>query len=131
MRLHAPDRQGLFGPGAGRGGRALAPPGGGEAPHLREPWLDLADLAYQREDWPGVLWATGRVLAITRRPRTYISEAEAWGRAPGIWPAWVIFTPASMKKALESVEKALALAPEDLRLQKNHRLMAAKVEQSL
>ena len=35
----------------------------GEAPHLREPWLDLADLAYHQKDWHGVLWATGRALA--------------------------------------------------------------------
>lgn len=103
----------------------------GEAPHLREPWLDLADLAYQREDWPGVLWATGRVLAITRRPRTYISEAEAWGARPWDLASLGYFYTGQYEKALESVEKALALAPEDLRLQENHRLMAAKVEQSL
>lgn len=103
----------------------------GEAPHLREPWLDLADLAYQREDWPGVLWATGRALAITRRPRTYISEAEAWGARPWDLASLGYFYTGQYEKAVESVEKALALAPEDLRLQKNHRLMAAKVKQSL
>ena len=34
----------------------------GEAPHLREPWLDLADLCYRREDWAGVLCLGGAPL---------------------------------------------------------------------
>ena len=41
-----------------------------EAPHLREPYTDLAQLLYRQEAWDGVLYFTGCPLAITRRPRT-------------------------------------------------------------
>ena len=39
-----------------------------EAPYLREPWMELAYLLYQREEWDGVLYATGQALAIRERP---------------------------------------------------------------
>ena len=53
-----------------------------EAPHLREPYLDLAQLLYRQEAWDGVLYFTGCALTITRRPRTYICEAAPWGSLP-------------------------------------------------
>lgn len=53
-----------------------------EAPHLREPYTDLAQLLYRREEWDGVLYFTGCALTITRRPRTYICEAAPWGSLP-------------------------------------------------
>ena len=53
-----------------------------EAPYLREPWVELARLLYQREEWDGVLYAAGQALAVRERPRTYICEPEAWGSLP-------------------------------------------------
>ena len=53
-----------------------------EAPHLREPWTDLAMLLYEDQEWDGVLYATACALKIRERPRTYICEAEAWGSLP-------------------------------------------------
>ena len=73
----------------------------GEAPHLREPWLDLADLYYHREDWHGVLWAVNRALAITQRPRTYISEAVAWGEHPWDLASLGYYYTGQLGKALE------------------------------
>lgn len=99
----------------------------GEAPHLREPWLDLADLAYRREDWHGVLWATGQALSITRRPRTYISEAASWGEHPWDLASLGYFYTGQYPKALEAAQKALALAPENPRIQRNCQLMEEKV----
>ena len=86
----------------------------GEAPHLREPWLDLADLAYHQKDWHGVLWATGRALAITQRPRTYISEAASWGEHPWDLASLGYFYTGQYEKALEAANKKLenAYAPE-------------------
>lgn len=66
-------------PGQARGWylRAVA-----EAPHLREPYIDLALLLYEQEAWDGVLYFTGCALSITHRPRTYICEAAPWGSLP-------------------------------------------------
>ena len=53
-----------------------------EAPHLREPYMDLALALYEQGEWDGVLYFTGCALAITYRPRSYICEAASWGSLP-------------------------------------------------
>lgn len=97
----------------------------GEAPHLREPWLDLADLYYHREDWYGVLWAVNRALAITQRPRTYISEAVAWGEHPWDLASLGYYYTGQLDKALEAAQRAAELAPDEPRIQTNLQLIQA------
>ena len=53
-----------------------------EAPHLREPYLELARLLYDRGDWDGVVFFCREALRITVRPRTYICESDSWGSLP-------------------------------------------------
>ena len=53
-----------------------------EAPHLREPYMDYAQLLYTQERWYGMVDVLRAALAITERPRTYICEADAWGSLP-------------------------------------------------
>lgn len=53
-----------------------------QAPHLREPWMEMAQLLYAQEDWEGVLYFTGGALAISDRPDTYICEAARLGSPP-------------------------------------------------
>ena len=54
----------------------------GEAPHLREPWVEMAALCYRRRDWEGTAFFALRALDIQERPKTYICEASAWGSLP-------------------------------------------------
>ena len=95
----------------------------GEAPHLREPWMDLALLAYQQEDWQGVLWLTGRALAITQRPRTYMTEAVAWGEGPWDLASLGYYHTGQYEKAVEAAETALTFAPADARIRENLEIM--------
>lgn len=94
-----------------------------EAPHLREPYLDLAMLLYEDGQWEGVLYFTGCALEITERPRTYISEAESWGSRPYDLRAVAFYRTGRMKEALDSAKKALLLEPDNERLQKNAELI--------
>ena len=95
----------------------------GEAPHLREPWMDLALLAYGQEDWQGVLWLTGRALAIQERPKTYITEAGAWGEGPWDLASLAYYHTGQYEKAVEAAETALSYAPEDVRIRGNWEIM--------
>lgn len=90
-----------------------------EAPHLREPWVELARFLYEREDWDGVLYCTEHALQIVERPETYICEAESWGSLPHDLRAVALFQTGRLRQAWEEARRALALEPGNERLQKN------------
>lgn len=91
----------------------------GEAPHLREGWLDLARFCYQVADWPGVMHYAGRALQITDRPRTYITEAASFGALPFDLLSVACWQLGLKERARSAVESALTLAPGDERLLEN------------
>ena len=96
-----------------------------EAPHLREPYLELARLLYDRGDWDGVVFFCREALRITVRPRTYICESESWG-SPAVGSALagaVLY--GRCKEAAEAVNKAAQLAPNDERIANNQRIILA------
>ena len=95
-----------------------------EAPHLREPWTDLAMLLYEDQEWEGVLYATACALKIRERPRTYICEAEAWGSLPHDLRCQAYYHTGRTALALEEARKALALSPADPRLAGNVELLS-------
>ena len=94
-----------------------------EAPHLREPYMDLAWMLYQRQDWEGVLFLTGRALRITERPRTYITDGNAWGALPWDLRSLALYHTQQPDAALAAVDQAIALDPSDQRLRDNRRLL--------
>ena len=94
-----------------------------EAPHLREPWTDLAMFLYEDQEWDGVLYATACALKIRERPRTYICEAEAWGSLPHDLCCQAYYHTGRLPQALEEARLALAAAPSDPRLAGNAALL--------
>lgn len=94
-----------------------------EAPHLREPLVELALLLYTQEEWDGVLYFTQKALAIVERPRTYICEARAWGALPYDLRCQAYYHTGRPQLALEAARAALALEPQDERLQGNVKLL--------
>ena len=102
------------------GWRAVA-----EAPHLREPFMDLAFLLYRQKDWEGVIYLTGRALKITERPRTYITENAAWGGLPWDLRSLGFFYTGQRQNALAAVEEALHYSPDSERLLENKRKIQA------
>lgn len=91
----------------------------GEAPYLREPWIELAVLLYKQEDWDGVVYCTGKALRITNRPRTYVSEGESWGSLPHDLRCIALYKTGRKWEALEQAKQALCLDPDNARLQNN------------
>ena len=80
-----------------------------EAPHLREPYMDLALALYEQGEWDGVLYFTGCALAITYRPRSYICEAASWGSLPHDLRSIALFHTGRLKEAREEARKAVEL----------------------
>jgi len=94
-----------------------------EAPHLREPFADLALFLYGQEEWDGVLYFTRCALAITRRPRSYICEAAPWGSLLHDLRSIAYYHTGRRELALEEARQALALEPGNERLRGNVALL--------
>lgn len=99
-----------------------------EAPYLREPYIDFANMMYEEKDWYGVIYFTQCALKIGERPRTYICEAGAWGSVPYDLLSLGYYYTEAYEKALESVNKALEFSPQDERLLSNKKIMEAAVK---
>ena len=57
-----------------------------EAPHLREPWVDLAMLLYEDQEWDGVLYATCLTTCAVRPITTPGGSLRPWRRPGWPWP---------------------------------------------
>jgi glycosyltransferase involved in cell wall biosynthesis len=53
-----------------------------ETPNRREPWVELAQLYYNQQDWMRCKSACEMALIITEKPLDYLCEAFAWGALP-------------------------------------------------
>ena len=95
----------------------------GEAPHLREPWVEMAALCYRRRDWEGTAFFALRALDIQERPKTYICEAAAWGSLPFDLASLALYETGRVREAIPLLEKAVELEPSNERLRENLRLM--------
>ena len=98
-----------------------------EAPHLREPYIDLAMLLYQEEAWEGVLYFTDCALSLRERPGSYICEAAAWGSLPYDLQAMAFWHTGRTQEALQAAEAALELEPGNERLRANVEVIREKV----
>ena len=98
----------------------------GEAPHLREPWVEMAALCYRRRDWEGTAFFALRALDIQERPKTYICEAAAWGSLPFDLASLALYETGRVREAIPLLEKAVELEPSNERLRENLRLMRAE-----
>jgi len=90
-----------------------------EAPDRREPWVDLAKVYYERQDWQRCLLAVETALLVQEKPLDYLCEAEAWGWLPYDLGAISAHHLGDTDKAFEYGSEAIALNPTDERLQAN------------
>lgn len=100
-----------------------------EAPHLREPYTDLAMLLYEDQVWDGVLYFTGCALDITDRPRSYICEAASWGSLPHDLRSIALYHTGRLEEALGEAQAALELEPGNQRLRSNVEILGRQVAQ--
>lgn len=90
-----------------------------EAPGRREPYVDLAKLYYQKQDWERCLEVCDAALEITEKPLEYLCEADAWGSGPYDYGSIAAYRLGQYKKALNYAKKALTFEPENERLKSN------------
>lgn len=94
-----------------------------EAPHLREPYLELAERMYEERNWDAVAALCRDALEITERPRTYICEAEAWGSMPLDLLSLGLYYTGRPSEAVDAAKTAQKLSPKDERIARNIEIM--------
>jgi glycosyltransferase involved in cell wall biosynthesis len=91
----------------------------GEAPHLREPYYEMASFYYERQNFEKGYYFTKLALQISERPTSYINEAAAWNGTIYDIGAVCAFNVRQYQDALEWVQEALLMDPDNERLKNN------------
>lgn len=91
----------------------------GEAPHLREPYVELTRVFYEEKNWPGVYHMVKEALKISKKSSTYINEASSWDYTLYDFGALSAFELGRYEEALDFAESAVKMAPDNERLRYN------------
>lgn len=92
-----------------------------EAPHLREPYVEMSRLLYLNRDWNGIYYFANEALLITNKSMGYPNECFAWDYTPYDLAALGSHYLGMQEKAIKFSLKAMELAPNDERLKTNHK----------
>ena len=92
---------------------------GKEAPMQREPLVELARLALERQAWKDAVTLCEAALRLTDRPGTYMSDPYAWGEGPWDLMGVALWYLGKHESARECARKALEYNPADERLKRN------------
>ena len=90
-----------------------------EAPNTREPWCELAKIAYRRSEWEECFSAASNALKIKDKQLVYTMDPEVWGFMPHDYLAISAHHLGLKELAIQEGEIAAQLDPTNERLQKN------------
>lgn len=99
-----------------------------EAPYLRDPYIEMALLKYGLNDFNEVYHYVHLALEIKTHQKTYNNEVFSWNETPYDLLSIACFYLNKNKEALEAINKALEISPQDERLLKNKELILQKIE---
>lgn len=99
-----------------------------EAPHIREPYIEMARLGYIESDWPKVYHMVTAALKITTRTGSYLDEEASWGYTLYDMGAISCYYLGLYEQSLVYAKEALAKAPDDPRLLSNIALIQLKLD---
>jgi len=94
-----------------------------QAPHLREPYIDLAKLLFAQKDWEGAAYFINQALRIKERPQTYISESDSWGSLPYDLLSVSYYNTNRPFEALKAAKLAEKMSPYDARIKNNVKII--------
>lgn len=93
-----------------------------EAPHLREPYIELAYIEFNLENYVGAEILLKEALKIESRGKTYINELFAWDETIYDLLSRTLDKQGKYDEAIQYVNKAISINPDDKRLHKNKKI---------
>lgn len=97
-----------------------------ETPYLREPYVEMAQLAYKQKDWIKVYFMITEALKIKSKPQIYLSEPFCWNSTIYDLGAIACYNLGLYQKSLEFAKTANEMNPNDERLIQNLKIIKKK-----
>lgn len=94
-----------------------------EAPYLRDPYIEMAILCYELNEWDSVIEYTNRALDIKTHQKTYINETFSWDNTPYDLLSIAYFNKKDFENSVKNVDIALKMDPTNERLIKNKEII--------
>lgn len=94
-----------------------------ETPYLREPYTEMAQLAYRERNWPAVHHMVLEALRIHNRPDNYLQEPFCWDATLYDLGALSSYELGMLSQAMDFAKKATDIAPGDSRLRSNYEII--------
>lgn len=101
-----------------------------EAPFLREPYVEMAQLGYLQEDWLRIYWMVEAALKITDRPYSYMDEAFCWDSTLYDLGALSCFYLGLLQQSLYYAEIACKMEPNEERYKSNYNSIKNKIDEN-
>ena len=100
-----------------------------EAPYLRDPYIEMALLCYQLEDYKSVIDYVTRALQILDHPKSYINEPFSYNETPYDLLAISYYYLQDYNRSYQNAMIAVSMNPKDERLKNNLKIIKqAKLE---
>lgn len=97
------------------------------APYLREPYIELASLLLEKNEFYGAIYFVEKALKITKRNLNYISRADVWSALPYDILSVAYFYIGMKELSLEYAEKSFLLSPKDKRIEENVKIIKSSI----
>lgn len=101
-----------------------------ETPHMRDPYVECAKMAYGLGNWPMVFYMTQEALKITSKSDVFVNAGYSWDHTPDDLCAIACYRLGMYGKALRHARAALSFLPGDERLRNNLKLIESKLNES-
>lgn len=94
-----------------------------EAPYLREPYVEMALLQYELQNWNNVIYYCNKALDIKEKYKSYINEVFSWNNTIYDLKSIAFYNLNDKENALINIDIALSYTPENQRLINNKKFI--------
>ena len=94
-----------------------------EAPHLRDPYVELALLYYELEKYDEIIKYIKIALNIKTHQKTYINEVFSWNETPYDILSLALYYKGLLPEAIYYLDLALDINPDNERLKNNKKII--------
>ncbi len=97
-----------------------------ETPNIREPYIELANLYYQKKEYALAICFLEKAESIKKKSETYINEEYAWNETLYDILSLCYLGIENKEKAIENILKALQINKNNERIKNNYKIMMGK-----